>query len=248
MVSIVGAGPGDVELITVKGLKKIKEADIIIYAGSLVNPALLKEAKDGCEIYNSAVMTLKEVIDMIERNKEKKIVRLHTGDPSIYGAVREQMDKLRQKNIAFEVIPGVSSFCGAAASLQMEYTLPDVTQTVILSRMEGRTGVPAKENLQSLANHKATLILFLSVSMIEEAAKIAGEVYGFDTPAAVIYKATWPEEKIVRGTLKEIGEKTKEAGITKTALIIISNALGDDYSLSKLYDKNFETEFRKIKK
>lgn len=247
MVYIVGAGSGDVELITVKGLKRVKEADIIIYAGSLVNPEILKEAKENCEIHNSAYMNLEEVIDVIKKghSEGKNIVRLHTGDPSIYGAIREQMDILRENNIPFENIPGVSSFCGAAAALQAEYTLPSVSQTVILTRMEGRTAVPEKESIESLSKHNATMIIFLSVGMIDELVKRLMEGYSENTPAAVVYKATWKDEKIVRGTLSDIALKTKEAGINKTALVIVGNCLGDDYELSKLYDKNFKTEFRK---
>lgn len=247
MVYIVGAGSGDVELITVKGLKRVKEADIIIYAGSLVNPEILKEAKENCQIYNSAYMNLEEVIDVIKKghSEGKNIVRLHTGDPSIYGAIREQMDILRENNIPFENIPGVSSFCGAAAALQAEYTLPAVSQTVILTRMEGRTAVPEKESIESLSKHNATMIIFLSVGMIDELVKRLMEGYSENTPAAVVYKATWKDEKIVRGTLSDIALKTKEAGINKTALVIVGNCLGDDYELSKLYDKNFKTEFRK---
>ncbi len=247
MVYIVGAGSGDVELITVKGLKRVKEADIIIYAGSLVNPEILKEAKENCQIYNSAYMNLEEVIDVIKKghSEGKNIVRLHTGDPSIYGAIREQMDILRENNIPFENIPGVSSFCGAAAALQAEYTLPAVSQTVILTRMEGRTTVPEKESIESLSKHNATMIIFLSVGMIDELIKRLMEGYSENTPAAVVYKATWKDEKIVRGILSDIALKTKEAGINKTALVIVGNCLGDDYELSKLYDKNFKTEFRK---
>lgn len=247
MVYIVGAGSGDVELITVKGLKRVKEADIIIYAGSLVNPEILKEAKENCQIHNSAYMNLEEVIDVIKKghSEGKNIVRLHTGDPSIYGAIREQMDILRENNIPFENIPGVSSFCGAAAALQAEYTLPAVSQTVILTRMEGRTAVPEKESVESLSKHNATMIIFLSVGMIDELVKRLMEGYSENTPAAVVYKATWKDEKIVRGTLSDIALKTKEAGINKTALVIVGNCLGDDYELSKLYDKNFKTEFRR---
>ncbi|MBO8434902.1 MAG: precorrin-4 C(11)-methyltransferase [Tyzzerella sp.] len=246
MVYIVGAGSGDPELITVKGLKRVENADIIIYAGSLVNPEILKSAKEGCEIHNSAYMNLDEVIEVIERgHKEgKDIVRLHTGDPSIYGAIREQMDILREKNIPFENIAGVSSFCGASSVLQEEYTLPGVTQTVILTRMEGRTAVPEKESIESLSKHNATMIIFLSVGMIEELSERLMVGYSEDTPVAVVYKATWVDQKIVRGTLKDIAKKTKEAGITKTALVIVGNCLGNDYELSKLYDKNFKTEFR----
>ncbi len=246
MVYIVGAGPGDTELITVKGLKRVESADIIIYAGSLVNPEILKYAKKDCEIHNSAYMNLEEVIDVIKKghSEGKEIVRLHTGDPSIYGAIREQMDILKENNIPFENIPGVSSFCGAASALQAEYTLPSVSQTVILTRMEGRTAVPEKESIESLSKHNATMIIFLSVGMIGELSKRLMEGYSKDTPAAVVYKATWEDEKIVRGTLADIAEKTEKAGIKKTALVIVGNCLGNDYELSKLYDKNFKTEFR----
>ena len=246
MVSIVGAGSGDVELITVKGLKRIKNADIIIYAGSLVNPEILDEAKENCKIYNSAYMNLQEIIDVIEKgnNENKEIVRLHTGDPSIYGAIREQMDILRQKNILFENIPGVSSFCGAASSLQIEYTLPSVSQTVILTRMEGKTAVPEKESIESLSKHNATMIIFLSVKMIDELVKRLMIGYKENTPVVVIYKATWNDEKIIRGNIANIAEKTKKEGIEKTALIIVGDCLGDNYELSKLYDENFKTEYR----
>lgn len=246
MITFVGAGPGDVELITVKGFKKLQEADIVIYAGSLVNPELLEKLDSHCTIHNSAYLNLEEIMEiMIQGEKEgKKVVRLHTGDTSIYGAVREQMDILRSKQISFEIVPGVSSFCGAAASLQEEYTLPAVTQTVILTRMEGKTEVPQKESIEALAKHNATMILFLSISMIEEAVQKLLKGYDRNTPAAVVYKATWKEEKIVRGTLADIAQKTKTAGITKTALIIVSHCMGSDYQLSKLYDKHFTTEFR----
>lgn len=247
MVSIIGAGPGDVELITVKGLRKIQEADMIIYAGSLVNEEHLKAAKEGCIFYNSAYLNLEEISEILLQGERegKKIVRLHTGDPSIYGAIREQMDFMRKEGIEFEVIPGVSSFCGAAAALEEELTLPEVTQTVILTRIEGRTSVPEQENLESLASHGATLILFLSVGMIEEVVKKLKKGYVEETPAAVVYKATWKEQIIIRGTLADIAEKTKNAGIKKTALILVSPCLGKNYALSKLYDKAFETEYRK---
>lgn len=247
MVYIVGAGPGDPELITVKGLGLLKLADIIIYAGSLVSSEHLKSAKSNCEIHNSAYMTLEEVIYVIKYGEKnnKTIVRLHTGDSSIYGAVREQMDIMDKLNIKYEVIPGVSSFCGAAAVLQEEYTLPDVTQTVILTRMEGRTSVPESENIESLAKHNATMVIFLSAGMIDEVVKKLLTGYSENTPSAVVYKATWPDQIIVRGTLSDIAEKSKAKNITKTALIIVGWCMGNDYELSKLYDKNFKTEFRR---
>ncbi|MEG1867385.1 MAG: precorrin-4 C(11)-methyltransferase, partial [Clostridiales bacterium] len=197
MVKIVGAGAGDPELITVKGMNALKEADIVIYAGSLVNPALLDYCKKDCTIYDSAGMNLDEVIEVIkaEYPKGKNIVRLHTGDPSIYGAIREQMDILDTENIEYTVIPGVSSFCAAAAALKKEYVLPEVSQTVILTRMEGRTPVPEREDIRNLAKVNATMIIFLSVHMIEDVVERLLEGYDKETPCAVVYKASWPEEK-----------------------------------------------------
>lgn len=248
MVYFVGAGSGAVDLITVRGKILLEKADVIIYAGSLVNPELLQYAKQGCEIYNSATMNLDEVIQVIKEaeKKEKMTVRLHTGDPSIYGAIREQMDYLRQANIAFEVCPGVSSFLGAAASLQVEYTLPGISQTVIITRMAGRTDVREEEAIRRLAKHQATMAIFLSASMMGEVMEelIQGG-YKEDSPAAIVYKATWPDEKIIRCKIKELEQKAQEERITKTALILIGNFLGDDYELSKLYDANFTTGFRR---
>lgn len=250
MVHFVGAGPGAEDLITVRGMKFIQQADVIIYAGSLVNPALLKEAKEGCKIHNSAYMTLEEVLAVMEEAEKKGLttVRLHTGDSSIYGAVREQMDELEKKGIAYDVCPGVSSFCGAAASLKAEYTLPEVSQTVIISRAQGRTPVPEKESLRSLASHQATMILFLSSGLAD---KVKQELLDGgmkpDTPAAVVYKATWPEEKIVRTTLERLPEEMEREGISKTALIIVGRILDSEYAKSKLYDAGFSTEFRKGK-
>ncbi len=250
MVHFVGAGPGADDLITVRGLKYIENADVIIYAGSLVNPELLKYAKEGCEVHNSAYMTLEEVVDVFEKAESRGLmtVRLHTGDPSIYGAIREQMDELEKRNISFDVCPGVSSFFGAAASLNLEYTLPDVTQTVIITREEGRTAVPEKERLNKLAEHQATMVLFLSSGLADKVKNnlISGG-YPKDTPVAVVYKATWEDEKIVRTTLENLPEDMKKAGITKTALIIVSRALGEKYSKSRLYAEDFTTEFRKGK-
>lgn len=248
MVDFVGAGSGAADLITLRGKKLLEEADVIIYAGSLVNPELLDYAKKNCEIYNSAYMNLDEVIAVIEKaeRSEKKTVRLHTGDPSIYGAIREQMDRLDSLKIPYEVCPGVSSFCGAAASLKAEYTLPDVSQTVIITRMAGRTPVPEKESIELLAAHGATMVIFLSTGMLEnlsEALILGG--YSSETPAAIVYKATWKDEKVCRCTVGTLSKTANENNITKTALICVGNFLGNDYSLSKLYDKNFETEFRK---
>lgn len=247
MVHFVGAGPGACDLITVRGMNRIKEADVIIYAGSLVNPELLSYAKADCKIYNSAHMTLDAVVDVMREAEAagKGTVRLHTGDPSVYGAIREQMDLLDEYGIAYDVCPGVSAVFGAAASLACEYTLPDVTQTLILTRAEGKTPVPEKENLRSLAVHRASLVLYLSSGL---ARKVRQELliggYAEDTPVAVVYKATWPEEKIIRTTLAKLPEDMEAAGITKTALIIVSPALGSIYEKSKLYDAAFATEYR----
>ncbi|MCT4562991.1 MAG: precorrin-4 C(11)-methyltransferase [Maledivibacter sp.] len=248
-VYFIGAGPGDPELITLKGSKKIAEADIIIYAGSLVNKEVIENRKEEAEVYNSASMTLDEVIKVMEEGiKENKVIaRVHTGDPSIYGAIREQMDILDEKGIEYEVIPGVSSFLAAAAAIKKEFTLPSVSQTVILTRMEGRTPVPEKESIESLASHRATMCLFLSVHMIQRLVDRLLTSYSLDTPIAVIQKASWKDQKIVMGTLEDIAEKVKAAGITKTAQILVGNFLGDEYELSKLYDKNFSHEYRKAK-
>lgn len=247
MVHFVGAGPGACDLITVRGMNRIREADVIIYAGSLVNPELLSYAKSDCEIYNSAHMTLEDVVSVMREAEVegKGTVRLHTGDPSVYGAIREQMDLLDECGIAYDVCPGVSAVFGAAASLACEYTLPDVTQTLILTRAEGKTPVPEKENLRSLAAHRASLVLYLSSGL---ARKVRQELllggYAEDTPVAVVYKATWPEEKIIRTTLAKLPEDMEAAGITKTALIIVSPALGSIYEKSRLYDAAFATEYR----
>lgn len=247
MVSFIGAGPGDPELLTIKGKKLIDGADIIIYAGSLVNPKVLADAKEGAQIYNSATMTLEEVLAVMKDGEAKglKVVRVHTGDPAIFGAHREQMDALDRMGITYEVIPGVSSFLATAAALKKEYTLPGVSQTVILTRMEGRTPMPPKEKLVDLAKHNATMIIFLSVGMLDEMSAILRQEYRPETPVAVVYKATWEDQKIVRGDLTNIAERVKEAGITKTALTVVGDFLGNDYDLSKLYDKTFTTEFRK---
>ena len=249
-IYFVGAGPGDPELITVKGKKSLETADIIIYAGSLVNPKLLTYAKKETKIYNSASMTLEEVLEVMIKGTDdnKKIVRLHTGDPSIYGAIREQMDALEKKNITFEVIPGVSSFVASAASIKKEFTLPSVSQTVILTRVEGRTKVPKLEQLDKLAAHQTSMAIFLSVQMID---KVVGQLlshYSPETKIAVIQKASWPDEKIVMGTLTTIAEDVKKANITKTAQILVGDFLGDQYELSKLYDKTFSHEYRRATK
>lgn len=248
MVNFVGAGPGAEDLITVRGQKLIRVADVIIYAGSLVNPGLLKEAKADCRIYNSAYMTLEEVISVMQEaeNKGLMTVRLHTGDPSVYGAIREQMDELKSRGIGYAVCPGVSSFFGAAASLGIEYTLPQVSQSVIITRAEGRTAVPERESLKSLAAHHSTMVLFLSSSLSEKIKKELMEGgMSKDTPVAVVYKATWPDEKKFYTTLGELPETMKNENITKTALIIVGDVLGEHYEKSRLYDKDFSTEYRK---
>ena len=242
MVYFVGAGAGDPELLTVKGKRLIDNADTIIYAGSLVNPAVLADRRPDCQVYDSAGMTLEEVLAVMQETEAqgKTTVRVHTGDASIYGAIREQLDALDKLGISHTVVPGVSSFLAAAAAMQKEYTLPDVTQTVILTRMEGRTPVPERERLEELAKHRATMIIFLSVGRIAELAERLRTAYPAATPVA-----SWPEEKIVTGTLLDIAEKVQAAGITKTALVTVGEFLGDTYALSKLYDKTFTHEFRK---
>ncbi len=245
MVTFVGAGPGDVELITIKGRRAIEEADIVIYAGSLVAKEHLDFCKNGVQIYNSASMTLDEVIEVIKNNREKNIVRLHTGDPSIYGAIKEQMDELDKLNIGYLVIPGVSSFTAAASSIKKEFTLPSVTQTVILTRVEGRTPVPEKEKLEKLASIGASMAIFLSVSMIEKVVDSLKKGYKRNVPIAVIQRATWDDEKIVIGTLDDIAEKVKKENITKTAQILVGDFIDCEYEKSLLYDKNFSHMFRK---
>lgn len=247
MVHFVGAGSGAADLITLRGSRLLSEADVVIYAGSLVNPELLQYCKAGCEIHNSAQMTLEQVIAVIQdaEQNQKTTVRLHTGDSSIYGAVREQFDRLEELGIAYDVCPGVSSFCGAAASLKTEYTLPDVSQTVIITRAAGRTPVPERESIQALAAHQATMVLFLSTSLTEQLQKdLLSGGYSGDTPAAVVYKATWPDEKIFRCTVDTLHKTVSENGLTKTSLIIVGRCMGDEYLRSMLYHPGFTTEFR----
>lgn len=248
MVHFVGAGSGAVDLITVRGVKLLGECDVVIYAGSLVNPALLDYCKPDCAVYNSAEMTLEQVIAVIREAEAagKTTVRLHTGDSSIYGAVREQFDELEKLGIAYDVCPGVSAFCGAAAALKAEYTLPDVSQTVIITRAPGRTPVPEAQSIRSLAAHRATMVLFLSTGLTEKLQQelLAGGYPG-TTPAAVVYKATWPEEKIFRCTVETLHKTVTENGLRKTSLIVVGDCLGDAYLRSLLYDPGFTTEFRK---
>lgn len=250
MIHFVGAGPGAPDLITLRGAELLKNADCIVYAGSLVNPALLGLAKDGCTVYNSAEMTLPEVLAVLRENESAGLttVRLHTGDPGIYGAIREQMDALAEAGIPYDVTPGVSSFSGAAASLGAEYTLPGISQTVILTRVEGRTPVPETERLSLLAQHGASMVLFLSAGLLEKAqAELLQGTYQEDTPAAIVYKATWPEETIVRCTVGTLAKTGAEHGIRKTALVLVGEFLTatPPYDRSKLYDPDFTTEYRK---
>ncbi|QUO32302.1 precorrin-4 C(11)-methyltransferase [Faecalicatena sp. Marseille-Q4148] len=248
MIYFVGAGSGAEDLITVRGQRLLQQADVIIYAGSLVNPELLKERKESCAIYNSAKMTLEEVIAVMVRAEKagQMTVRLHTGDPCLYGAIREQMDILTEQGIAYESCPGVSSFCGAASALDLEYTLPEISQSVVITRMAGRTPVPERESIRAFAAHQATMVIFLSTGMLKQLSEelIAGG-YEAETPAAIVYKATWPEEKKFICTVGTLAETAKREGITKTALILVGNVIGcQTYERSKLYDPTFTTEFR----
>ncbi len=247
MIHFVGAGPGAPDLITLRGAALLKQADCVIYAGSLVNPALLERTKKGCEIHNSAAMTLEQVLAVMEAMEAagKDTVRLHTGDPSLFGAIREQMDALDARGIPYDDTPGVSSFSGAAAALNAEYTLPGVSQTLIISRMAGRTPVPEGENLAALARHGASLVLFLSSGLLEQVQEeLLRGGYGPETPAAIVYKATWPEEKVVRCTVATLAQRGREENIRKTALLLIGDFLDPRYQRSKLYDPTFATEFR----
>ncbi len=248
MIYFVGAGSGAADLITLRGMRLLEQADVLVWAGSLVNKTLLSYCKPSCQMYDSARLTLEETDEILQRaEKEGKLcLRLHTGDPAIYGAIREQMERLDAAGIGYEVVPGVSSMFAAAASLKKEFTVPGVSQTVIVSRMEGRTPVPEREKIRSLASHGATMVLFLSSGMIPALVDelLAGGAYTEETPCAVVYKASWPEEKIVRGTLSDIAQKASEAGIRKTALVLVGDFLGDYYQLSRLYDKHFSTEYR----
>ena len=251
MIHFVGAGSGAADLITVRGRKFLEEADVIIYAGSLVNPELLNYAKEACKIYDSAKMTLEEVLDVMRQAEKdgQTTVRLHTGDPCIYGAIREQMDVLDAENISYDYCPGVSSFCGAASALNMEYTLPGVSQSLIITRMEGKTAVPEKESIESFAAHQASMAIYLSTGMLEELSQrlIAGG-YEKHTPAALVYKATWKEEEAYLCTVETLAATAKEHGITKTALVLVGDVLSHQhYQKSRLYAPDFSTEFRQAK-
>ena len=251
MVYFVGAGTGAVDLITVRGMRLLEQADVIIYAGSLVNPELLQYANKDCEIHDSAKLTLEEVLIVMQKAEaEGKItVRLHTGEPSIYGAVREQMDELDRFGISYESCPGVSACFGAAASLNLEYTLPGISQSLIITRMEGRTKVPEKESIESFAAHQASMAIYLSTGMLKELSErlVAGG-YRKETPAALVYKATWPEEEAYICTIETIYDTAKEHGITKTALVLVGEVIThQNYKKSRLYAADFSTEFRQAK-
>ena len=246
MVHFVGAGCGAADLITLRGAKLLQQADVVIYAGSLVNPALLENCKPGCEIHNSAKMTLEETtaVFVAAQAAGKTTVRLHTGDSSIYGAVREQFDELIPRGIEFDVTPGVSAFCGAAAALKQEFTLPDVSQTVIITRQSGRTAVPERESIRSLAAHRATMVLYLSTSLTEQLqAELLAGGYPGSTPVAVVFKASWPDEKIFRCTVDTLHKTVTENNLTRTSLIIVGDCMGDDYSKSFLYDPSYERPY-----
>ncbi|SCJ32911.1 Cobalt-precorrin-4 C(11)-methyltransferase [uncultured Flavonifractor sp.] len=248
MVHFIGAGPGAPDLITLRGARLLAEADVIIYAGSLVNPALLEGRKEGCAVYDSASMTLEEVLAVMEKAEQegKTTVRLHTGDPSLYGAIREQMDELDKMGVSYDVTPGVSSFSGAAAALNAEYTLPDVSQSVIITRMAGRTPVPEGEALAKMASHGCTMVLFLSTGLLEDVEKeLMKGGYSPDTPAAIVYKATWPDQKVYRCTVSTLAQTARDNHVTKTALITVGGFLGTEYERSKLYDPTFTHGCRK---
>lgn len=248
MIHIVGAGPGAVDLITVRGQRLLSEADVVIYAGSLVSRELLDWARQDARIYDSATMDLEQVLEVMEQAERDGLttVRLHTGDPCLYGAIREQMDGLDARGIGYDICPGVSSFCGAAAALGMEYTLPGISQSVVITRMGGRTPVPDRESIGKFAAHGSTMVIFLSAGMT---GKLSEELmkggYPGDTPAAIVYKATWPDEKVVRCTVAALKETADREGIHKTALIVVGNTVAQTgYERSKLYDPAFTTGFR----
>ena len=249
-VYFIGAGPGDPDLITVKGSRILSQADIVIYAGSLVSPEILNWCKEGATIMDSAGMDLEEVSRIYGENKEREgiIARVHTGDPSLFGAIQEQMAYLKQEEIPYQIIPGVSSFQAAAAALEQEYTLPGVSQSLIITRAEGRTPVPEKEDLEVMARARATMALFLSISFIDKVCEKLMTSYDPTTPAAVVYRASWPDQKILRGTLETLPELVKNSGITRQALIIVGDVLRQEYELSKLYDPTFSHGWRKGRK
>ena len=251
MVYFVGAGTGAVDLITVRGMRLLEQADVIIYAGSLVNPELLNYAKEKCKIYNSAKLTLEEVLEIMQKaeTENKMTVRLHTGEPSIYGAVREQMDELDKLGISYERCPGVSACVGAAASLNLEYTLPSISQSLIITRMEGKTKVPEKESIESFAAHQTSMAIYLSTGMLKElSGRLIAGGYIKETPAALIYKATWPEEEAYLCTIETLYDTAVKHGITKTALVLVGDVITHQhYKKSRLYASDFSTEFRQAK-
>ncbi len=249
-VYFVGAGPGDPDLLTVRGERLIRTCTVCIYAGSLVSPAVLNLIPAAAEKYNSAEMSLREIVAVYKGAQEKgvDVLRLHSGDPSVYGAIREQMDELDRLGIEYEVVPGISSFQASAAVLRTELTAPEIAQTVILTRTSGRTPLPPEQDLEKLARTRATLCIFLSGKKVEEIARELGPAYGWDCPAAVVYHASWPDQKVVKGSLQDIGVKVKEAGIGETSLILVGRALARNLPVSKLYDAEFTHGYRKGKK
>ena len=251
MIRFVGAGPGAPDLLTLRGAELLARADCVIYAGSLVNPALLGLTKPGCALFNSAEMTLEQVIAQMEAQEalHQETVRLHTGDPSLYGAIREQMDALDARGIPYDVAPGVSSLSGAAAALQVEYTIPGVNQTVIVTRMAGRTPVPAGQDIASLAAHGAAMVIFLSAGMLDALqAELLRGAYAEETPAALVYKATWPEERLLRCRLGDLAAVGREAGVRRTALVLVGDFLRQAGERSRLYDPAFSTGYREAEK
>lgn len=251
MIRFVGAGPGAPDLLTLRGAELLARADCVIYAGSLVNPALLGLTKPGCALFNSAEMTLEQVIAQMEAQEalHHETVRLHTGDPSLYGAIREQMDALDARGIPYDVAPGVSSLSGAAAALQVEYTIPGVNQTVIVTRMAGRTPVPAGQDIASLAAHGAAMVIFLSAGMLDALqAELLRGAYTEETPAALVYKATWLEERLLRCRLGDLAAVGREAGVRRTALVLVGDFLRQAGERSRLYDPAFSTGYREAEK
>ena len=252
MIHFVGAGCGAVDLITVRGMNLLKKADVVIYAGSLVNPELLEYTKPGCKVFNSAEMVLDEIVQEMLSADDKglEVVRLHTGEPSLYGAVKEQMEELDKAGVSYDSCPGVSACFGAASSLNLEYTLPEVSQTLIITRMEGKTSVPDSEKIKSLASHGASMAIYLSTGLLDKLSEelIAGG-YSPDTSAAIVYKATWPDEKVCPCTVSTLSKTAEEKKIKKTAVVLVGEVIGtSDVVRSRLYSEDFSTEFRKATK
>jgi precorrin-4/cobalt-precorrin-4 C11-methyltransferase len=255
-VRFIGAGPGDPELITVKGMRFLQEADRVVYTGSLVPETLLQYCKKDVNAYDSSSLTLEQTHALLKEGFEagERVVRLHTGDPSLYGAIDEQIALLERDGIAYEVTPGVSAAFAAAAAMNQELTIPEISQTVILTRLGGRTPVPERERLASLASHRATLVIYLSVQHIEEVVVQLKAHYPADTPAIIAYRVSWPEQKLIRGTLENIAEKVRAAKIERQALIFVGEVFkikgvaGEKIKRSKLYDETFGHLFRGAKK